>query len=108
MSYPSMSSKIYGLIGLCQKAGQVVSGEQSCEIAIKKEQVFLLIVATDASANTRKLFKNRCSYRKIPLVEFGTKETLGNAIGKVKRASIGIVDENLANKIALLIEQSKQ
>lgn len=108
MSYLSMNSKVYGLIGLCQKAGKIVSGEHSCEIAIKKEQVCLLILATDASPNTRKLFKNRCSYRKIPLIEYGTKETLGNAIGKVKRASIGIVDENFANKIAFLIEQSKQ
>ena len=28
--------KIYSLLGLCQKAGKVVSGEVGCELAIKK------------------------------------------------------------------------
>lgn len=102
-----MNKKIYGLIGICQKAGKLVSGELSCEVAIKKNTVHLVILAEDASENTRKKFKDRCIYRKVPLVEFGTKESLGMAIGKVKRATIAVVDEALAEKIALLIKQNK-
>lgn len=102
-----MDKKVYGLIGICQKAGKLVSGEFSCEDAIKKDTVYLVILAKDASENTRKKFKDRCNYRNVPLLEFGTKESLGNAIGKVKRATIGIVDETLAEKIAILIKQRK-
>ena len=102
-----MSKKIYGLIGICQKAGKLISGEFSCEVAIKKNTVYLVILAEDASENTRKKFKDKCAYRNVPLVEFGTKESLGMAIGKVKRATIAVVDENLAEKIAVLIKQSK-
>jgi len=102
-----MDNKIYGLIGICQKAGKLVSGEFSCDAAIKKDTVHLVVLAKDASENTRKKFKDRCNYRNVPLLEFGTKESLGNAIGKVKRATIGVVDETLAEKIAILIKQRK-
>ena len=102
-----MDKKIYGLIGICQKAGKLVSGEFSCEDAIKKGTACLVILAKDASENTRKKFKDRCNYRNVPLLEFGTKESLGNAIGKVKRATIGVVDKTLAEKIAILIKQRK-
>lgn len=102
-----MSHNIYGLMGICQKAGKLVSGEFASEMAIKKGGVFLVILAEDASENTHKKFKNRCTHRHVPLVEFGTKESLGKAIGKEERATIAIVDENLAKKIAVLIKQRK-
>lgn len=81
------------------KAGKVVSGEFSVETAIKDGQVFLCIVAGDASDNTKKKFKNMCTYRNIDLIEFGDKTLLGAAIGKEFRATIGIVDEGFAKTI---------
>lgn len=102
-----MNSRIYGLIGLSQKAGKVVSGEISCEVAIKKGEAHLVILAKDASKNTQKKFNDRCLHKKVPIVEFGTKESLGNAIGKAARASIAVTDEKLAENIANLIKQSK-
>lgn len=81
------------------KAGKVVSGEFMVETAIKSEEVFLCIVASDASANTKKKFNNMCTYRNIDLIEFGDKAMLGNAIGKEMRATIGIVDEGFAKTI---------
>ena len=102
-----MSKKLYGLIGICQKAGKIVSGEFSCETAIKNNEAYLVILAEDASKNTRKKFNDRCNFRNIPLLEYGNKESLGNAIGKVGRASIAVTDEKLAEKIVQLIKQNK-
>ena len=102
-----MNKRIYGLIGISQKAGKLISGEFSCEAAIKNGEAYLVILAEDASKNTQKKFNDRCQYRNIPLLEYGTKETLGNAIGKVTRASIAVTDEKLAEKIAELIKQNK-
>lgn len=81
------------------KAGKVVSGEFSVETAIKKNEVILCIVATDASDNTKKKFKNMCTYRNLDLIELGEKTSLGGAIGKEFRATIGIVDEGFAKAI---------
>lgn len=102
-----MNKRINGLIGICQKAGKLASGELACEIAIKNKEAYLVILAQDASKNTNKKFNDKCKYKDVPLLVFGTKESLGNAIGKVTRASIAVTDEKLAQKVAELIKQSR-
>ena len=42
------------LVGLAAKAGKVVSGEFATEKAVKTQKAFLVIIAQDASENTRK------------------------------------------------------
>ncbi|NLK20804.1 MAG: 50S ribosomal protein L7ae [Epulopiscium sp.] len=99
-----MSDSIFFMLGLCQKARKLLSGEYQCEQAIKSEEAKLVIVAEDASANTKKLFKDKCNYRNIPLYEFGTKKRLGKAIGKEERASLAVTDKNLSYKIRQLLD----
>jgi ribosomal protein L7Ae-like RNA K-turn-binding protein len=86
------------------KAGRLVSGEFMVEKSIKDGAVFLVIVAEDASKNTKKKFNNMCAYRQIDLIEYSTKEMLANSIGKEVRATIGICDEGFANSIMSIIE----
>ena len=49
--------KIYSYIGLAMRAGQVVSGDDTTLKELKKGKISLVIVADDASENTKKLFK---------------------------------------------------
>jgi len=91
--------RVLSYIGLAMKAGKVVTGESGVATNLKEGHVLLCIVAQDASANTKKKFRNMCAYRTLPLVEYGTKETLGRAIGKEFRATIGITDENFVKMI---------
>ena len=70
---------------------------------LKKGKISLVIVADDASENTKKLFKDKSSYRKINQIYFSTKVELGLAIGKSPRAVIGIRDKALASKITELM-----
>ncbi|WP_334291161.1 L7Ae/L30e/S12e/Gadd45 family ribosomal protein [Alkaliphilus transvaalensis] len=95
----SVKDKIKNLIGFAMKAGKLVSGEDGCKIEIKKNNVFLIIVAEDATDNTKKLFTDKTSYRSIPLRFFEKKETLGHIIGKAPRAVIGIKDKSFAEKL---------
>jgi len=92
-------NKAMALIGLAQKAGKVASGEFSSEKAVKEGKAKLVIVAEDASDNTKKKFNNMCTYYEVPYFLLGDKIQLGNAIGKEFRASLAIVDENLAKAI---------
>ena len=92
-------SKIMSLIGLAMKAGKIASGEFSVEKAVKTGKARLVIVAEDSSNNTKKNFSNMCSYYEVPYYFLGSKIELGNAIGKEFRASIAILDENLAKAI---------
>ena len=52
-------NKFFSLLGLCKRAGKLVAGEVAAEQAVRKKQAFLLILAQDASKNTKKKYKFR-------------------------------------------------
>ena len=93
------SNKILSLVGLATKAGKTVSGEFSTEKSIKTGKCFLVLAAGDASENTKKKFRNMCSFYEVPIFFLSDKESLGRAMGKEFRASLAIQDENFARAI---------
>ena len=99
-----MTDKIYGLLGLCQRAGKCNSGEFAVEKSIKSGKSFLVIIPEDASDNTKKKFKNMTTYRSVPYKELGTKETLGHQLGRSERSSISIEDQGFAQAMIKYID----
>ena len=99
-----MTDKIYGLLGLCQRAGKCKSGEFAVEKSIKSGKSFLVIIPADASDNTKKKFKNMTTYRSVPYQELGTKETLGHQLGRSERSSISIEDQGFAQAMIKYID----
>ena len=89
-------NKIFSLLGLAARSRNVVSGEFSTEKAVKEGKAKLVLVAEDASDNTKKLFSNKCSYYRVPIYFVGTKDALGHAMGKESRASLAITDPGFA------------
>ena len=79
-----MQNKIYSMLGLATKAGKTVSGEFPTEKAIKEEEAKLVLVAEDASDNTKKHFFDMCNYRSIPAYVFGEKDAL-NCVVRILR-----------------------
>lgn len=98
------SKKVLGTLGLAMKAKGVASGEFLTEKAIRDGLAYLVIVAEDASSNTKKKFFDSCTYYKIPYKEFGSKDMLGKAIGKEFRASLAITDSGFATLIGKNLE----
>ncbi len=101
-------NKILSMLGLATRAGKVVSGEFSTENGIKDGKVKLTIVATDASDNTKKLFHDKSAFYKVPVFEYGDKESLGHAIGKEMRASLGVTDKGFADKLVSMLESLEE
>ena len=99
-----MENKIYQMISLCQKARKLAAGEFAAKQAVMDKKALLVIIATDASNNTKKLFNDKCAYRNIICVEWGTKDQLGKFLGKEERAVVAIIDEGLANKISEMLK----
>ena len=91
--------RVLSLLGISAKAGQLVSGEFATENAIKDGKADLVLVAKDASANTKKHFSDMCRYRNIRFQEYETKEQLGHSIGKECRASLAILDKGLGDAV---------
>ena len=93
------AGKVLSLIGLATKAGKTVSGEFCTEREVKSGRAALVIVAEDASDNTKKKFQNMCEYYKVPIYFYEDKDTVGHAMGKQFRASLAVLDEGFAKGI---------
>lgn len=87
------------MLGIAAKAGSVASGEFSTEKAVKDGKAYLVIVASDASENTQKMFRNMTDFYQVPMYVYSDKETLGHFIGKEFRASLAVKNEGLARSI---------
>ena len=105
MNNEKIEKKILSLFGLAARAGKMASGEFQTETAVKSQTAYLVIVAEDASDNTKKLFRDKCSFYTIPLYVYGSKEELGHAIGKEYRASLAVLDQGFAYAIIKKFEQ---
>lgn len=92
-------NKIYGYLGLAARGRKLVSGEFMTEKAVKEGSARLVILAEDASDNTKKMFGNMCEFYQLPLYTMSNKELLGHAIGKQIRASLAVTDDGLAKAI---------
>lgn len=91
--------RILSMLGLATRAGKVVSGEFSTEKAVKSRKAFLVIVSSEASENTKKMFRNMCSFYKVPWYVYAPMEELGHAIGKGFRASLAVLDAGFAKSL---------
>lgn len=102
-----MINKIYSMFGLCMKAGRIAYGSDMCEENIKRKKVKLLIVAEDASDNTKKRFTNLCERERIEMFLFGNIDLISHSIGKSNKAIVAILDDGFAIKIKGMLKEIK-
>jgi ribosomal protein L7Ae-like RNA K-turn-binding protein len=65
----------------------------------------LVIIATDASDNTKKKFSNKSKYYHVPYYFFSNSAELGRFIGKEARTTVAVLDTGLAKSIVDNLEQ---
>ena len=92
-------NKALSMIGLATKAGKVASGEFCTEKEVKSGRACLVIVADDASDNTKKKFQNMCDFYQVPIYFYKDKEF---------RASLVVLDEGFAKGIRKHIDTENQ
>lgn len=100
-----MINKFYSFLSLCMKAGKLVSGSELCERLIRDGKATLVIIAGDASENTKKKFRDKCSYYQVEYIIVGNKEILGNYTGKSERTVMAVTDINFKSKMIELAEK---
>ncbi len=100
-----MKDKFLSFLGICAKAGQLSSGEFMVEKSVKEKRAKLVILAGDASENTTKTLTSLCHNHQTTAIIYGTKETLGQAVGKTYRASIAILDDGFAKGLLKQYQQ---
>lgn len=81
-------------LGLCNRAGGLVSGEEIVCEYIASGKVKYVFLANDASNNAKKKIHNKCKYYNVEVCESYSSTDLSIAIGKVNRMVIGITNQN--------------
>lgn len=99
--------KVLSMLGLAARSRNVVSGGFATETAVKSGKAHLVIIAEDASGNTRKKFSNMCDFYEVPCAVYGTKETVGHSMGREERSVLAVTDEGFANSIQKHLADSK-
>jgi len=94
-----MTDKFYSGLGLATRARKLVTGEETVLKAIRSGEAKLVILAEDASEGTRKKFHDKCTSYGVPILEHGSRESLGASIGKEARVSIAITDEGFVQML---------
>ncbi len=99
--------KLLGLLGFASRARKLVCGTDLCRDSIRRGNVILALVASDASANTVKRIKDACNYYSTDMCIVNIPSSvLSNQIGKTANiAVIGVTDINFANGIAALFDK---
>lgn len=94
------NDRAFGLLSIAAKAGKVVSGGFMTEHALQDGSAELVIIAENASENTKKKFTNKSFFYKVPCIVAGDSKMLGARIGKEARTTVTITDAGLAKQIA--------
>ncbi len=94
-----MKSKFLNFLGLARRSGNLILGGNLNENVVKRRNLKLLIIASDASSNTEKKFTDMCTYSSVPFITGVGKEEMGLSLGKGEISVIGVKDPNMAEKL---------
>ena len=95
-----MIERLLNMIGLARRAGKVSTGAFVCEKMIKSRRARLVILARDASENTKKAVTDSCRFYDIRVIEIADMESLGHITGGGDRAVVSVNDNNFAKAIS--------
>ncbi|ERK60154.1 ribosomal protein L7Ae [Gemella bergeri ATCC 700627] len=98
-------NKVFNLLGLMQRAGKLVTGEDLIVKNLKNKKIKLLIIAKDCGANTKKKLEDKSNFYKIENVTFSTVEQISAAIGRDNRVAVGITDDGFIKKFKQLLKE---
>lgn len=94
-----LDSRSKAILGLGRRAGRVAAGEAAAGKAVRTREALVVLLAGDAGQATRRYFRRLCREHGVPLLQAGTKEELGRAIGKSPRAVLAITGESFARAL---------
>jgi ribosomal protein L7Ae-like RNA K-turn-binding protein len=94
-----MDRQVGSLLSLSRKAGKLIAGDFVCETALRNGKACLILIAEDASDNTKKKFVNKAFYYKIPAYIYGSTDELNHVSGTRRRVVYAITDIGLAKSL---------
>ncbi|HFU9403783.1 TPA: YlxQ-related RNA-binding protein [Streptococcus agalactiae] len=96
------SEKVLNLIGLAQRAGRLITGEELVIKAIQNQQVSLIFLANDAGPNLTKKVTDKSNYYKTEVSTVFSKLELSDALGKPRKV-VAVADAGFSKKMRTLM-----
>ena len=93
--------KALNFLGLCKKAGKLLTGEDGVSGAARSGEAALIMTASDTASNTKKKALNLSEWNETPHVQLPwDKDTLGELLDKRVCAILALTDQGLAAAFA--------
>lgn len=86
-------------LGIGYRARLLISGEEFVIEGIRKGNVCLVLLANDASDNSKKKILDKCKYYNVEAIMDYSSDELSKAIGKENRMVIGITSKKFAQSL---------
>ncbi len=103
-----MKKKINSYMGFAKKSGNLISGGNTCTITGSKGRLKLLIIAEDASENSREKMVRLAEKTDTAYRIYGRADDLSHAIGTSGRSVFGVTDRNFADTIMNAIDEVQE
>ncbi len=88
------------MLGLAMRARKVISGTESVVKALRAGTLHLVVLATDASENTKKKVRDKSSTYGVEVLETLTSDEISTAIGKRDIKAIGLTDKGFGQTLS--------
>lgn len=92
--------RIMNLLSMAARARRIASGAFAAEEALKRKQGTFLLLAADASAETKVKFTRMAAQTDVPAAEILTMQQLGHCLGKEYRAVAVLIDRGFADRLS--------
>lgn len=93
------------IIGLANRANKITTGTEITISSVRKGKIKLVLLATNASNNTKKHVSDKCKHYNVEVIEEFTSQELSAAAGKNNIMVIGITDVGFSK---LILDQKRK
>ena len=100
----AMEQRIMNLLSMAARARRIPSGAFMAEEALKRKQGQFLLIAEDASEETKTKFTRMAAQMHVPAAELLTMQQLGHCLGKEYRAVAVLIDRGFADRLSAYLQ----
>lgn len=104
----AINQRIFGLLGVARKAGEVISGTSQLQAAFGRQEIKYLIIAEDAADGSVGKITRQADQERVQWVRFSSQAMLGQIAGRENRNCIGIKNKQFADLLALETNRLQQ
>ena len=98
------NEKFFRMLGLAARMRAIAFGEGAAKDSIKSAKAQLVVVAGDASDNTKKKFRNSCEFYSVCMIEHSDKFTLGRYTGREFAVVLAVMNKGIAEELKKCLE----